>query len=158
MTIPMPVPPKASADWDPARVYVRARVRRPWEYTYIGPIAGRTDFVWQVWVCAELRGGEWGWRCNLETGTAWDARRRADRIVRLARQIDAVVTTTWCDALEWAAGLLNDEPTAVLRAQQNRAIREAQLSPHARPRSEAGIGLFQQAPASFGRSSAGIWD
>lgn len=153
MTIPMPAPPKASANWDPGRVYVRARPRYPWEYV------GRcSDFVWQVWVCAELRGGEWSWRCNLETGTAWDARHRAYRIVALARQIDATVTTTWCDALEWAAGLLAEESAAILRAQQYRIRRESTLAPTARPRSEAAIGLFQQAPASFGRSSAGIWD
>lgn len=153
MTIPMPAPPKASANWDPGRVYVRARPRAPWEYV------GRcSDFVWQVWVCAELRGGEWSWRCNLETGTAWDARRRAHRIVALAHQIHDTVTLPWCDALEWAAGLLNDEPAAILRVQQHRIRRESQLETTARPRSETAIGLFQRAPASFGRSSAGMWD
>lgn len=151
MTIPMPAPPKASANWDPQRVYVRARARHPWEY-----LGRRSDFVWQVWVAVPQSGGAWSWRCNLETGTAWDARRRAHRIVALAKQIHDAVTTPWCDALEWAAGLLNDEPAAILRAQQHRIRRESQLAPTARPRSEAGIGLFQQAEAW--RSSAGIWD
>lgn len=154
MTILMPAPPKASANWDPGAVYVRARPRRPWEYTYIG----LTDFVWQVWVAVPKPGGAWSWRCNLETGTAEDARRRAHRIVALAHQIHDTVTLPWCDALEWAAGLLNDEPAAILRAQQHRIRRESQLAPTARPRSEAAIGLFQRAPTSFGRSSAGIWD
>lgn len=153
MTIPMPAPPKASANWDPQRVYVRARARHPWEY-----VGRRSDFVWQVWVAVPQPGAAWTWRCNLETGTAWDARRRAHRIVALAKQIHDSVTLPWCDALEWAAGLLNDEPAAILRAQQHRIRRESQLAPTARPRSEAAIGLFQRAPASFGRSSAGIWD
>ncbi|QGJ93640.1 hypothetical protein J1771_gp86 [Gordonia phage MelBins] len=157
MTIPIPFPPKASAVWHPGRVYVRARVRKPWEYRYIGPIAGRTDFVWQVWVHTphDLHtGGEW--RCTFETGTAWDARRRADRIVKLARQMH-IEATSWPDALAWAAGLLNDDAAAVLRAQHARARRESTLRPDAHTDGNH-IGLFQQASPSFGRSSAGIWD
>lgn len=154
MTIPIQPSPKASAGWDTGRVYVRARARQPWEY-----IGRRSDFVWQVWVYTPHQlhtGGEW--RCTLETGTAWDARRRADRIVKLADQIHTTeVTTSWLNAVAWAADLLNDEPAAVLRARLARARRESTLQPDAHTVGDP-IGLFQQASPSFGHSSAGIWD
>ncbi|QGJ95864.1 hypothetical protein J1770_gp79 [Gordonia phage EMoore] len=153
MTIPIPTPPKESALWHPGRVFVRARPRRPWEY-----VGRHSDFVWQVWVHTPHQlhtGGEW--RCTLETGTAWDARRRADRIVKLAQQVYSAATS-WPDALAWAAGLLNDDPAARLRAQLARGIRESVLRPNA-VGGDSHIGLFQQPrPAAFGRSSAGIWD
>ncbi|UTN93163.1 hypothetical protein SEA_PHAUCI_76 [Gordonia Phage Phauci] len=153
MTIPIQPPPKASAGWDTGRVYVRARARQPWEY-----ISRRSDFVWQVWVFTPHQlhtGGEW--RCTLETGTAWDARRRARRIVRLARQIHTTEVTSWLNAVAWAADLLNDDPAAVIRAQLARVRRESARQPDAHTDGNH-IGLFQQAQASFGRSSAGIWD
>ncbi|AMS03076.1 hypothetical protein SEA_LEONARD_84 [Gordonia phage Leonard] len=152
MTIPIQPPPKASAGWDTGRVYVRARARNPWEY-----IGRRSDFVWQVWVFTPHQlhtGGEW--RCTLETGTAWDARRRARRIVKLARQVHTE-SMSWPDALAWSAGLLNDDPIAVLRVQLARVRRESARRPDART-DGSHIGLFQQAQASFGRSSVGIWD